>query len=260
MTGSFGPSHPCRERNVTDPKNPETKPEAPKPAPASSPYISSKLREKLMEGDDKEWTPSSSSPLPGIIGTIVIVGILAVTFMWWQSSTKKQEAAKAAAEAAAARADSIVTAARAESIATVARADSAARADSLLAHGGKRPKPAATASAPAAKSTPSAAKPATSAGTPGTPAAPAAPKAPPSDGFGIAVGQFMLEDRANSEKDKLAASTGLAGKVVPVDDGGTTVYRVILGKWSSRGPAEKKATDLIDSSYVHEARVVARPK
>jgi hypothetical protein len=38
------------------------------------------------------------------------------------------------------------------------------------------------------------------------------------------------------------------------------VYRVILGKWSSRGPAETKAAALIDSSLVHEARVVARPK
>jgi hypothetical protein len=69
-----------------------------------------------------------------------------------------------------------------------------------------------------------------------------------------------MEDRANSERDKLSASTGLAGKVVPIDDGGTTMYRVILGKWSSRSAAEARATALIDSSLVHEAKVVARPK
>jgi len=246
---------------VTDPKKPD-QPEPPKPA---APYLSSKLREKLAEADEKEWTPGSSNPLPGIIGTIVIVGILVATFMWWQSSTKKQEAARAAAAAAAARADSIVTAARAESLAAVARADSAARADSLMAHGGKRPKPspAKTAATPAttpAKPAPAgggATKPATA-----TPAAatPAAPKATPTDGLGIAVGEYMMEDRANTEKDRLAASTGLVGKVVPINDGGTTMYRVILGKWSSRAAAEARATSLIDSSLVHEAKVVARPK
>jgi len=243
---------------VTDPKNPETKPEAPKPGASSGPYISARLREKLAESDDKEWTPKSSNPVPGIIGVVVIAGMLIATFMWWQSSMKKQETEKAAAAQKAAIADSIATAARAESLVTAARADSAARVDSLLAHGGKLPKPAAPTAAPAPKSTPAASKP--SATPPAAPAASAAPKGPATDGFGIAVGQYMLEDRANSEKDKLSASTGLPGKVVPADDGGTTVYRVILGKWSSRAPAEKKAAALIDSSLVREARVVARPK
>jgi Flp pilus assembly protein TadG len=245
---------------VSDPKNPD-KPEPPKPP---APYLSSKLREKLEETSDKEWTPGGSNPLPGILGMIVLLGILAATFMWWQSSTKKQEAARAAAAAAAARADSITTAARAESIAAVARADSAARADSMMAHGGKRPKTAPkTATTPAAttatKTTPAggSTKPAATAPAAATPAA---PKAPPTDGVGIAVGEYMMEDRANAEKDKLSATTGLAGKVVPINDGGTTMYRVILGKWSSRAAAEARAAALIDSSVVHEAKVVARPK
>jgi type II secretory pathway pseudopilin PulG len=248
---------------VTDPKNPD-KPEPPKPA---APYISSKLREKLEESGDKEWSPGGSNPLPGILGTIVVIGILVATFMWWTASNKKQEAARAAAAAAAARQDSLETAARAESIAAVVRADSTAHADSLLAHG-KHPHAAPAATAPAktaattpAKTTPAggATKPAGDAAASAATAAPAKPKVP-TDGVGIAVGDYMMEDRANSEKDKLSASTGLVGKVVPIDDGGTTMYRVILGKWSSRAPAEARATALIDSSLVHEAKVVARPK
>ncbi len=246
---------------MTDPKNPETKPEGQAPAPSSKPYISSRLREKLSEGGDAEWTPKGSNPLPGIAATIVLVGILVLTIVWVVNNNKKQEAAKAEAARQAAIADSLDTLRRADSLAAVVRADSTARADSILAHGGKLPKPG-TPPTPTASAKPAspAAKPAAGATASATPAEPAAKPAPATDGFGIAVGQYMLESRANDELAKFGTATGLTGKVVPVDDGGTTMYRVILGKWSSRGAADKKATALIDSSLVHEARVVARPK
>ena len=67
-------------------------------------------------------------------------------------------------------------------------------------------------------------------------------------------------EEVGGERDRVGGVTGLPGIVAPRDDGGTTVYRVILGKFASRGAAERKAQALMDSSLVREANVVARPK
>lgn len=249
---------------MTDPTQPDT-PSTGRPPedPSSKPYISSRLREKLMEsepGDD--WSPKGGSPIAGIIVGVVVLAALVGGVMFLRNSAKAQKAKEDAAAAAAARADSLATIARAESLATAARADSMARAaaDSVARKHGKLPKSALASGAsgtgkPAGGQT--AAGGASPAGGGAGTATAAAPPAPKTDGFGIMVGTYLDEGRAKSELDRLSGTTSLAGIVAPTTDGS---FRVILGKFSSHGAADKKAVALADSGLVREAHVVARPK
>jgi cytoskeletal protein RodZ len=79
-------------------------------------------------------------------------------------------------------------------------------------------------------------------------------------GFGIVVGSYIFEDKANTERDRLAGATGLPGMVKQATEEGSTVYQVILGKFTSKSQAEKKANALVQTNVVREARVIARPK
>ncbi|MBI5710131.1 MAG: SPOR domain-containing protein [Candidatus Eisenbacteria bacterium] len=216
---------------MTDPNKPDQKPAGQEPAEAPTPpsgaYLSPKLREKLegAKETDADWEPKKGSPLPALITTVVIVAVAIGGFMWWRSSAEKQKAHEAAV--ATARADSLAAAARADSLAVAARADSLARAaaDSLA-----RQKALLAAGPPAPH------------------------------GYGIAVGTFLVEERAKSERDRLSAATGLPGIVAPTAEGGSTSYRVILGRFDSRSVTESKAASLLESNRVSEALVVMRPK
>jgi cell division septation protein DedD len=228
-------------------------PEKPTPSsPSGTPpggWISPKLREKLMDSQETEWQPKSPSPWPWVIAAIVLVVGGVIGFMTMRSGAEKKRIADEAARAKA-TADSLVAVARAESLAAVAdttRADSAA----MTTPGAPARPPASTPTATASRpSTPSTATPAQSA--PAT--------AAPSSAYGVAIGQFLFEDRANSEKDRIATATGLQGIVRPVTEGGTTVYRVIIGSFDSRSAAQGKADELTAAGTVNEARVVPVPK
>ena len=237
-----------REIAVTDPKPPE---QTPAPSAPSKPYISPKLREKLEGGggdDGDEWSPKSGPPVGPIIIGLLAIGAIVTGVIWLRASSEQAKQR----EAMQARADSIAAIARAESLAVAAQADSALRADTTAARPGTK---APVASGGASSSGGSSGSSGSSAS-----ATPSPPPPPATDGFGVEIGQFMSEDRANGERDRLAGVTGLPGLVTPRDDGGTTVYRVILGKFSSRAAAERRAQALMDSSLVREASVVARPR
>ena len=92
-------------------------------------------------------------------------------------------------------------------------------------------------------------KPAAAATSAAAPAKPAVAKAR----YGISVGSFLAEDRAKSESDRLAAATGLPGRVVAGSDGD---FHVVLGGFPDRAAAEKAAGNLIGGGKVEEARVV----
>lgn len=214
-------------------------------------WISPKLREKLMESQETEWQPKSPSPWPWVIAAIVIVVGGVIGFMNMRSGAEKKRVAEAAAQAKA-TADSLVAVARAESLAAIVdtlRTDSVAAVPPASAPARPAPTtPAPTASRP---STPATAKP--------SPTATAAP-AVPSSSFGVAIGQYLFEDRANSEKDRLATATGLSGVVKPITEGGATMYRVIIGSFDSRASAQAKADEWTAAGTVNEARVVPVPK
>ncbi len=82
-----------------------------------------------------------------------------------------------------------------------------------------------------------------------TPAKPAVAKAR----YGVSVGSFLAEERAQSESTRLAAATGFPGRVVAGSDGD---FHVVLGAFPDRAAAEKAAGGLINGGKVEEARVV----
>ena len=78
--------------------------------------------------------------------------------------------------------------------------------------------------------------------------------------FGVGVAAFLDQDRARGEKDRLASETTLPGIVLPFRDAGTTMYRVVLGRWGTSSDAEKAANALMERGLINEARVVQIPK
>lgn len=220
-------------------------------------WISPKLREKLMDTQESEWQPKSPSPLPWVIAAIVVIVVGVIGFMTMRSGAEKKRVAEAAAQAKA-TADSLVAVARADSLAAIAdtlRTDSVATTPTAAT----RPAPSTPAPTASRPSTPAPTSSRPSTPATGTPAATAAPTAPASS-YGVAIGQYLFEDRANSEKDRVATAAGLSGVVREVSEGGATMYRVIIGSFDSRAAAQAKADELTAAGTINEARVVPVPK
>jgi len=200
-------------------------------------YMSPKLRSKMQFEDEPEEKGSNATNIVAVVMLLLIVVLGGFFFV----SMQKSKAADKAAAAAAAKAASAQ--ALADSLAK-RQQDSlfAARADSIAKATPKKPK--AAAAAPAAT------------GAGGQAAAQPETPPPPPTKFGIDVGTFLNQDRANQEQTKLQGSTGLEAKVTPVSDGGVTSYRVVLGEFTSKAEAEKKANDLIVAQTIREAHVI----
>ena len=93
-----------------------------------------------------------------------------------------------------------------------------------------------------------------------SPAAIAAPTtiaAPASTRYGINVGTFRSDERATTERARLASITGLPTRTVSVNENGVTLFRVVIGSFENHGDAEKASEDLIQRSLVPEAFVVS---
>lgn len=151
-------------------------------------------------------------------------------------------------------------------------------ADSAAAHGaGAHPAAQAATTAPAPASSGSrlpdatpvtsqpAAASAASTGAPAVTAKPAAAAASPASAapkpassaiYGIAAGNYLDENRAGEESARLADLTGLPGRVVRYDDGGTAMYRVVIGNFADEASAERAADRLLARPGVREARVI----
>jgi cell division protein FtsN len=74
--------------------------------------------------------------------------------------------------------------------------------------------------------------------------------------FGVAVGTYLNEERADQERVKLVASTSLPARVVTVTEDDVAMYRLVMGAFESRQSAERMASSLIERGLVDEARVV----
>jgi type II secretory pathway predicted ATPase ExeA len=123
------------------------------------------------------------------------------------------------------------------------------------------------------QSTPTRAAAPSEVGTPDTPVPPpataekpatekvAAKAQPESDtAFGIGVASFLDIDRAREEKERFAQATTLPSVVVPYNDEGSTMYRVVLGRWATAGDAERAANALMERGLITEARVLQIPR
>jgi type II secretory pathway predicted ATPase ExeA len=75
--------------------------------------------------------------------------------------------------------------------------------------------------------------------------------------WGIVVAQYLNQDRAEAERERLAAETSLPGRLVTYRDAGVTMYRLILGRFGSQETAETRAGALLDARVVDQANVVS---
>jgi hypothetical protein len=133
------------------------------------------------------------------------------------------------------------------------------------------PKPAPATSAPVASAAPAKPKPAAPAATtappvatpkPATPAmepsaalTPATPAARPDTlVYGIGVASYLDRDRALQELNRLTALSQLPGQIVPFNSSGTTMFRVVLGRYASNGSATRAASDFVAKYGVSEAQ------
>jgi cell division protein FtsN len=81
-------------------------------------------------------------------------------------------------------------------------------------------------------------------------------KATSSASYGIAIGNFLDEGRANQESARLSGLTGMPGRILSYTDDGAPMFRVILGNFSDEAAAERAADHLLARPGVREARVV----
>ncbi|HET9328085.1 MAG TPA: SPOR domain-containing protein [Candidatus Eisenbacteria bacterium] len=203
-------------------------------------YMSPKLREKLYDQPGRLGRDSSHDQPPSWMGP-VILGLLAVAVVLVGMGIMRSNAERKRL-AVIARADSLRNARTADSLAVIMR--DSLRADSIRTAALPKPTPrpsAAPASAPSAGG-----------------ATAAAPPPAETRKYGLIVGEFIDEARANEVKDQLASSTSLPGRVISVDNG--NAFRVILGSFDGRAAADRAAGDLSSKGLVSEARVTALPK
>ncbi len=92
--------------------------------------------------------------------------------------------------------------------------------------------------------------------------APAAPRTEEAVTYGLGVASFLDRDRAEQERSRLAAASGLPTAVMPYTDEGTTKFRVVIGHYASHGAAEDAAVAIMEKLGVNEAQplVLSRAK
>jgi type II secretory pathway predicted ATPase ExeA len=204
-----------------------------------TPYISSRLREKIMDSDEEKKTGGGATNLVVIGGAVLLVGLGAYMLM-----ASGILGGKKPAPAATHSPEPAATAPATTDTAATAAADTAAKAATQT----PTPTPSTPPPTAAKPATPPASKPPTE-----TAAAPAAPATPRT--YGIAIGSYLDETRAKEISDQVAAAASLPAQVVTAQEGGTTVYKVVVGKFDSRSAAENAGTDLIVKGLAKEARV-----
>ena len=88
----------------------------------------------------------------------------------------------------------------------------------------------------------------------GTEAAPATP--PVRRIYGVAVGTYFDRDRALQEAQRVGSSLNLASRALPVAEGGATMFRSVVGRFTDRAEAERMAGALTSRGLANEGRVV----
>jgi len=254
---------------VTPPDDRDSKQSSDAPD-SGKPYLSPRLRDKLGDmADDTDLDflnrkPSKSGMIITIV--VVLVAIGGIAFLVHNAQLKAKAEAEVAAAAAAKQraqevADSLAVVAHADSVAAQAHADSIAFA--ALPKWKQRQILAKRAQEDAKKAA-AAGGGATAAGGAGAATAAAQPDTTPpppveTGPFAIDAGQFLDQAEANDKAAELKTATGLAAVVSTEGEGDAATFHVLLGKYSSRGSAEAKASSLLSKGLVGQASVVKMP-
>jgi hypothetical protein len=72
--------------------------------------------------------------------------------------------------------------------------------------------------------------------------------------YGLGVASYLDRDRAEQERARLAAASGLPSSVVPFSEDGTAKFRVVIGHYPSNNAAENAALALMEKLGINEAR------
>jgi len=88
--------------------------------------------------------------------------------------------------------------------------------------------------------------------------APATPP-PPIENIALDVGSYINPERAEEERTRLAAESGLQAWIVEGEEYGATTYKVVLGIFSSRERAQRSAAMLLERGAVSQALVIPLP-
>jgi hypothetical protein len=216
--------------------------------PAAAPYaLPPRLRERLEAGEHRQNRASRATGwLIGIgaLAAVVIAVVLTLRFRAQSSAPHNTSSASVpsppAADPAPPHASAPVPPPTVEKPPVVEKP--ATVASSTPAPSAPKPAAALPAGASVASGTTMASE---------TPAA--AVEEVPKTLFGVAVGTFLVEGRANTEKARLMGATNLPGRVVASKDGD---FAVVLGAFAVKANAENTADDLINKGVVEEARVV----
>ena len=207
---------------MSEPEDRDSGTQPPPPPQKDEPWLSSRLRDKFDDMED-DFNPGKKPPaVVWIVGLVVVV--VAIAAGWWFMHDRQVKARLEAERVqAAAIADSIAKVRLADSLVAVARADSIAAFNQL----------------PLWKQRQVIAK---------------QKGLPVEEGpFALEAGEFLFEERANTEAAALKASTGLATRVKRVGEG---AYRIYLGRFDDPDQARKTAASLAAKGVLAEARVV----
>ena len=73
------------------------------------------------------------------------------------------------------------------------------------------------------------------------------------------MGSYLNEERAQEERDRIVADTGLKGWVISGLHDGADSYTVVLGIYRTEERAQISAGSLLERSVVSEASVIPLP-
>ena len=91
--------------------------------------------------------------------------------------------------------------------------------------------------------------------------APATPSTPPlpQQNYALEVGSYLSQERAEEERDRIVADTGLKGWVIQGLHDGAETYAVVIGIYRTEERAQISAGALLERSVVSEASVIPLP-
>jgi type II secretory pathway predicted ATPase ExeA len=247
MSASAAPVRPAPERIAPHPSDPGVA-EATGPVLVDS-GLSPRLRAKLSDSSPRSGQRGPLNPWAMAGGVVGLLGLIAFFLVRFGPGTEVPSDPTAVSSPAPAPAAPVE-----EPPAVVQVSPPPAQRPAPPPSSSASSRPATAAALPT--TTPPATATASAAPTRPAPTAASKPAAPKST-YSIVVATYINEERANAERDKLAASTGLPTRIATAQEDGASVYRVVVGSFPDRRRAEQSASDLVGKGLINEARITS---